>query len=1092
MSKELYNYNFNIELYSRQLGIIDSDSMTKLTSMKYLIIGLRGLGVEILKNLILEGPKRVDIYDPNYININDLNSNYFVKEKDINKIRDEIIIEKIKDLNPFVQSDIIRPNYNLENNNYENELKFILSKIEKYNMIIITEFISKNSINKINSICKKLNKGLIYSCALGLSGFLFNFFSNEHIVSSPSEKNDTYYPIKNIIKGEETIIQLEKSLEGFPDIIEDDYIKLRDINGINEFNEDKIYKITKRISISEYKININSKNFNDYTYGGFLQVISLPVKMSFQTLEENIKNPMKDKELDIINTPFIGRSDIVHSIIISLYNNNYNTKDKNTQKRSYIIDEDILPNINEIIFQKEIIESAKIIYNNSKNKKENWIQLEDIYDETSEFKEFDEDMVKNLCLYLKFEIPPITSFLGGIVAQEAIKLTGRFTPFNQWFEFEFNYLSTKNEKLKENNNMKPSRYYEQIQIFGEEVQKKINSLKIFMVGVGAIGCEYLKNFAMMGISSGKNGILTITDFDKIELSNLNRQFLFRENNIGQFKSEVAEYYIKQMNNSINILTHKKFVGAETENIFSDKFWDEQDIIFNAVDNVEARFYLNDKVCIHKKYHFDAGTLGVNSSCGFFMKNISSTYKDQNKDKKIEDDNNNNLRDNGLCTIHSFPTCIKHCIAWALNEYKYLFSKLIIELNEIINGDIINFYKILSKEFYKKLKIKEISDIFDIFINKNFNKAIVFSYEYFMNKFNFEIKKILIENPENSRDKEGKSFYNGSKHMPKELNFNISDELDSLIINYIKSLANLIFDCLGLKKNETDKNLKDSDIKKICLNSNIPNYDIINYKSLKSGIVYNKEYCQKFIHNIQQKLINNLSLNSIEDIKFTEVNFEKDNYNKNQYNFIYSCSNLRAINFQIPQGDFITIKNLSSNIVPSIVTSNAVITGLVSMQIYLLAKLMLDKEKNYNNILDTNDALNLFRNYYIDLGKNSYSFSHIPKKVIIKTPNIFNMKSYNAWDSIIIKGPKSINDFIKYFLEKYKVKIISIFSGKSLLFNATFEQKENFEKTIEVFYKKVKGLQNFSEQKYLILEINAKTIDEKEANLPRIKYLISSN
>ena len=431
-----------------------------------------------------------------------------------------------------------------------------------------------------------------------------------------------------------------------------------------------------------------------------------------------------------------------------------------------------------------------------------------------------------------------------------------------------------------------------------------------------------------------------------------------------------------------------------------------------------------------------------------MKNISSTYKDQNKDKKIEDDNNNNLRDNGLCTIHSFPTCIKHCIAWALNEYKYLFSKLIIELNEIINGDIINFYKILSKEFYKKLKIKEISDIFDIFINKNFNKAIVFSYEYFMNKFNFEIKKILIENPENSRDKEGKSFYNGSKHMPKELNFNISDELDSLIINYIKSLANLIFDCLGLKKNETDKNLGGSDIKKICLNSNIPNYDIINYKSLKSGIVYNKEYCQKFIHNIQQKLINNLSLNSIEDIKFTEANFEKDNYNKNQYNFIYSCSNLRAINFQIPQGDFITIKNLSSNIVPSIVTSNAVITGLVSMQIYLLAKLMLDKEKNYNNILDTNDALNLFRNYYIDLGKNSYSFSHIPKKVIIKTPNIFNMKSYNAWDSIIIKGPKSINDFIKYFLEKYKVKIISIFSGKSLLFNATFEQKENFEKTIE--------------------------------------------
>ena len=88
----------------------------------------------------------------------------------------------------------------------------------------------------------------------------------------------------------------------------------------------------------------------------------------------------------------------------------------------------------------------------------------------------------------------------------------------------------------------------------------------------------------------KKETLTITDFDKIEISNLNRQFLFRENNIDQYKSEVAEYYVKQMNDSINIFAYKNYVGPETENIFTDHFWDEQDIIFNAVDNVKARFY----------------------------------------------------------------------------------------------------------------------------------------------------------------------------------------------------------------------------------------------------------------------------------------------------------------------------------------------------------------------------------------------------------------------------------------------------------------------------------------------------------------------
>lgn len=328
MSEHLYNYNFNIELYSRQLGIIGSDSMTKLTSLNFLIIGLRGLGIEVLKNLILEGPQRVDIYNSNYININDLNSNYFIKEEEINKVRDEIIIEKIKDLNPYVKTDIIKQNINIEDKNYENELKFILSKINDYKMIIITEFVSKNTINEINSKCKELNKGLIYSCTLGLAGFLFDYFGNEHTISSPSEKNDTFYPIKNIIKGKETIIQLENSLEGFPDIVEDDYIKLRDINGIKELNTDKIYKVIKRESQSEYRININSSNFSDYSYGGFLQVISLPFKMKFKCFEEDLFNPMGNKEIDFINIPYIGRNDIVYSLLISLYNRNFNNNNK--------------------------------------------------------------------------------------------------------------------------------------------------------------------------------------------------------------------------------------------------------------------------------------------------------------------------------------------------------------------------------------------------------------------------------------------------------------------------------------------------------------------------------------------------------------------------------------------------------------------------------------------------------------------------------------------------------------------------------------------------------------------------------------------
>lgn len=66
-----------------------------------------------------------------------------------------------------------------------------------------------------------------------------------------------------------------------------------------------------------------------------------------------------------------------------------------------------------------------------------------------------------------------------------------------------------------------------------------------MVGAGAIGCELLKNFAMLGIGrakkdiNGKGGSIVLTDPDIIEISNLNRQFLFREKHLRNPKSSTA-------------------------------------------------------------------------------------------------------------------------------------------------------------------------------------------------------------------------------------------------------------------------------------------------------------------------------------------------------------------------------------------------------------------------------------------------------------------------------------------------------------------------------------------------------------------------
>ena len=66
-----------------------------------------------------------------------------------------------------------------------------------------------------------------------------------------------------------------------------------------------------------------------------------------------------------------------------------------------------------------------------------------------------------------------------------------------------------------------------------------------MIGAGALGCEFLKNFALMGMSITKGKEVVVTDNDNIETSNLNRQFLFRKNDIGHSKSKCACVAVKK-------------------------------------------------------------------------------------------------------------------------------------------------------------------------------------------------------------------------------------------------------------------------------------------------------------------------------------------------------------------------------------------------------------------------------------------------------------------------------------------------------------------------------------------------------------------
>jgi ubiquitin-activating enzyme E1 len=181
--------------------------------------------------------------------------------------------------------------------------------------------------------------------------------------------------------------------------------------------------------------------------------------------------------------------------------------------------------------------------------------------------DIDEKVVTELSYQAAGDLSPIVAVIGGFVAQEVLKaVSAKFHPVVQHLYFDS--LESLPSTLPTEDDCQPTgtRYDGQIAVFGKTFQDKIANHRQFLVGSGAIGCEMLKNWSMMGLASGPNGIIHVTDLDTIEKSNLNRQFLFRPKDVGKFKAEVAAAAVAEMNPDLkgHIPSKQEPVGQATE------------------------------------------------------------------------------------------------------------------------------------------------------------------------------------------------------------------------------------------------------------------------------------------------------------------------------------------------------------------------------------------------------------------------------------------------------------------------------------------------------------------------------------------------
>ena len=122
-------------------------------------------------------------------------------------------------------------------------------------------------------------------------------------------------------------------------------------------------------------------------------------------------------------------------------------------------------------------------------------------------------------------------------------------------------------------------------------QKKISSANVLIIGMGGLGCPLLTYLAASGV--GKIGIV---DFDKVEISNLNRQTLFNTNDIGKFKVDQAKKAVNKINSKIKIIPFK--IKLTSKNI--KKIFNKFSIICDGTDNYNTRYLINDYCVKNKK------------------------------------------------------------------------------------------------------------------------------------------------------------------------------------------------------------------------------------------------------------------------------------------------------------------------------------------------------------------------------------------------------------------------------------------------------------------------------------------------------------
>ena len=941
-----------------------------MVKLKVLLVGMQGVGIEVAKNLILAGPGLVTIYDDGATTAKDCGVNFFLTNDDIGKSRSSAVVSKLAELNKMVS--VVQ---------HTGELTQEL--IASHNVVVFTNT-CRDEMVKWNTFCRNQSPAIGFiSCDVrGAMGYTFTDFGDAFTCHDANGENPITRIITDISNDETGMVTLlgpneDGKMHELPDSDHDGWIEISEVRGMamNDTKEATIctqgpYRvafaqktITRVKNDKAEKVQVfdphrlvigDTSMFTKYEGGGMMTQHKKPFAISHRSLDECCRHPVAPGEYGLMFTDGakFGRAEVLHVALQGVY--------------EFEAVHGHLPRVRNEEDAALVLQYAKAGPRPVDGDEKAPFVLEEMSEE-------DLEVIRKVSYFAAIELHPLSAFFGGVVAQEIVKFTGKFTPMKQWLHLDaFEVLP---DETPVDTQPLDCRYDHMIMMFGASFHTKLQNTKTFLVGCGALGCEYLKNFAMIGLACGPEGKVIVTDNDRIEVSNLNRQFLFRDRNVGQAKSVAATQAVQLMNTDLKVEALEHLVAPATEHIFDDAFWNSLDVITNALDNVKARLYVDSKCVYYKQPLLESGTLGTKCNVQVVVPHMTQSYADGPKDAE-----NDGIP---MCTLRNFPSLIEHCIEWARAQFEDVFvvpfadakkftedpSAFLLEIRKM-TVDNVNVQLGASAMGQELERLKSLRDIMAASSTVTFEKCVHKALQVFYANFRDRILQLIHNFPENHVTSVGEQFWSGAKRFPEAILFNPEDTIH---MAYVMGAANVFAVNFGLHPvPETELIGAESECRNIDYIAKCAETFIVpEWKPSSETIAENDDALKKLEEekrkaaeeggddNERKEFLALLeTLSGYKTTKsgkcFEPADFEKDQDLNFHIDFIYSASNLRASNYRMKNASRHKCKMIAGKIIPAIATTTASVTGLAMLEmIKIIQGKKLEAFKDSSNSLGLN-------------------------------------------------------------------------------------------------------------------------------------------